>query len=134
MASSPGRPAAARTAERRDVQVHTRAEVEDVYALLRDGAIRIFRKGRVTGRDQVVEMIPGRRFAYRHLSGLPVRDYRGDVGLEPTEQETRIGWHILFRPVIFGTGWLLRWAIKRFARRCADGLAGYAQTTATREC
>lgn len=140
-----------------DVHVHTPAAAQGVYALLRDGAswpawtpidsfqleragtpdgigaIWIFGKGRVTGRDQIAEMIPGRRFGYRHLSGLPVRDYRGVVELEPTEQGTRIGWHISFRPVIFGTGWLLRWAINRFARQCADGLAGYAQTAAARE-
>ena len=140
-----------------DVQVQMRAEADNVYALLRDGAswpmwtsidsfqleragaaggigaIWSFRKGRVTGRDQVVEMIPGRRFVYRHLSGFPVRDYRGDVELEPTEHGTRIGWHISFTPVILGTGWLLRWAIERFARRCADGLASYAQTAVARE-
>lgn len=139
------------------MQVRTRAEAQEVYALLRDGAswprwtsidsfqleragapdgvgaIWIFRRGRVTGRDEIIEMIPSRRFAYRHLSGLPVRDYRGDVELEPTEQGTRIGWHISFRPVIFGTGWLLRWAMRRFVQRCADGLVGYAQATAARE-
>ena len=140
-----------------DVQVDTRALPEDVYALLQDGAswpawtpidsfrleqagapdgvgaIWIFRRGRVTGRDQVVEMIPGHRFAYRHLSGLPVRDYRGEIELQRTGQGTRVGWHISFTPMISGTGWLLRWAIRRFAQRCADGLAGYAQTTAARE-
>lgn len=140
-----------------DVQVDTRALLEDVYALLQDGAswpawtpidsfrleqagapdgvgaIWIFRRGRVTGRDQVVEMIPGHRFAYRHLSGLPVRDYRGEIELQRTGQGTRVGWHISFTPMISGTGWLLRWAIRRFAQRCADGLAGYAQTTAARE-
>ena len=140
-----------------DVQVHTRAEAEDVYALLRDGPswpawtpidsfqleqagnadgigeIWIFRNGRVTGRDQVVEMIPGHRFTYRHLSGLPVRDYRGDIELTPTERGTRIGWHICFTPAAFGTGWLLRWMIRRFIQQCADGLAAYAPTVAARE-
>ncbi|MEO7195974.1 MAG: SRPBCC family protein, partial [Pseudonocardiaceae bacterium] len=102
-----------------DVQVHTRAEPAAVYALLRDGAswprwgpidsfqlerageresegvgaIRIFRKGKVPGRDQVAELIPDRRFSYLHLSGLPVRDYRADVDLEPIEGGTRIRWH-----------------------------------------
>ncbi|MGH3811920.1 MAG: SRPBCC family protein [Pseudonocardiaceae bacterium] len=86
-----------------EVQVHTSADAATVYALLRDGAtwptwspidsfrleragdgepegpgaIRIFRKGRVTGRDQIVSLVPDRRFSYRHLTGLPVRDYRG---------------------------------------------------------
>ncbi|MDQ4105350.1 MAG: SRPBCC family protein [Actinomycetota bacterium] len=90
-----------------DIDVHARATVTAVYTLLRDGAgwpgwmsiesfeleragerelegvgaIRIFRKGKVTGRDQVTELIPDHRFSYLHLSGLPVRHYRADVEL-----------------------------------------------------
>lgn len=86
-----------------DVQVHTSADATTVYALLRDGstwptwspidsfqleragdrepeglgAIRIFGKGRVTGRDQIVGLVPHRRFSYRHvitvLSMVPLR-------------------------------------------------------------
>lgn len=138
-----------------DVQVHTRAEPAAVYALLRDGAswprwssidsfwlerageresegvgaIRVFRKGKVTGRDQVAELIPDRRFSYLHLSGLPVRDYRADVDLEPTGDGTRIRWHISFTPKAPGTGWLLRWGIGRLIRQSARGLAVCARTT-----
>jgi hypothetical protein len=140
-----------------DVQVHTRAKADDVYALLRDGAswpawapidsfhlersgnaervgeVWVFRQGKVTGRDQIVKMVPGRRFVYRHLSGLPVRDYRGDIELEPTGRGTRIRWHICFKPMAAGTAWLLRWMIRRFIQRCADGLATFALTVAARE-
>ncbi len=137
------------------IEVHTCATVSAVYALLRDGAswpgwtsiesfqleragerepegvgaIRIFRKGRVTGRDQVAELVPDRRFSYRHLSGLPVRDYRADVDLEPTEGGTRIRWHVSFTSTVPGTGWLWRWGIGRFVRQSARGLAAYAQAT-----
>jgi len=38
------------------------------------GAIRVFRRGRTTGRDQVLELVPDRRLRYASLSGLPVRD------------------------------------------------------------
>jgi hypothetical protein len=95
------------------------------------GAIRIFRKGRVTGRDQVVEVIPDRRFSYRHLSGLPVRDYRADVDLTPTADGTRIRWQVEFTPKTPGTGWLWRWGIGRFIRQSAQGLAAHAHTTAS---
>ncbi len=137
-----------------DIQVHTCAEATAVYALLRDGAswprwtsigsfqleragarepegvgaIRIFRKGKVTGRDQVAELIPDRRFSYLHLSGLPIRDYRADVDLEPSGEGTRIRWHISFRPKVPGTGWLWRWGIERFVKQSARGLAAYAHT------
>ncbi len=137
-----------------DVQVDTSADASTVYALLRDGAtwptwspidsfhleragdrepeglgaIRIFRKGRVTGRDQTVELVPDRRFSYRHLSGLPVRDYRADVDLESAGGVTRIRWHVSFMPKFPGTGWLWRWGIGRFVRQSARGLAVHAQT------
>jgi hypothetical protein len=136
-----------------EIQVHTCAETNAVYALLRDGAswprwtsiesfqlervgerepegvgaIRIFRKGKMTGRDQVAELIPDRRFSYLHLSGLPVRDYRADVDLEPTDEGTRIRWHIAFTPKVPGTGWLWRWGIRRFIMQSARGLAAHAQ-------
>ncbi|MGH3767383.1 MAG: SRPBCC family protein [Pseudonocardiaceae bacterium] len=142
-----------------DVEVHTRAAAKDVYALLQDGAswprwtgidsfqreaaddgvqdrvgaIRVFRKGRITGRDQIAELIPDRRFSYRHVSGLPVRDYRGDVDLEPVADGTRIRWRVAFRPKVPGTGWLLRWGIERFTKQNARGLAAYAQTITVRE-
>lgn len=134
-----------------DVEVRTSADAATLYGLLREGtswpdwspieffeleqageepegvgAIWVFRKGRVLGRDQVTALRPDRRFSYRHLSGLPLRDYRGDVDLEPTESGTRIRWRTSFLPKVPGTGWLWRWGIRRFVRRCAHGLAAYA--------
>ncbi len=142
-----------------DIQVHTRAKATAVYALLREGAswpgwtsidsfeleragerepegvgaIRIFRKGEVAGRDQVAELVLDRRFSYLHLSGLPVRDYRADVDLEPKAEGTRIRWHVSFTPKMPGTGWLLRWGIERFIMQCARGLAAYALTATVDE-
>lgn len=106
------------------VEVRTSGDPATVYALLRDGAswplwspiesfelewagadepegigaIRIFRRGRVTGRDQVAELVPDRRFGYRHLSGLPVRDYRATIDLDPDDGGTRIRWQVSFLP------------------------------------
>ncbi|PZS20091.1 MAG: SRPBCC family protein [Pseudonocardiales bacterium] len=141
------------------IQVHARAKANAVYALLRDGAswstwtpidsfelervgerepegvgpIRIFGKGKVAGRDQVAELILDRRFSYLHLSGLPVRDYRADVDLEPKAAGTRIRWRVSFTPKVPGSGWLWRWVIERFITQCACGLAAYAQTTSVHE-
>lgn len=141
------------------IQVDTPAKASAVYALLRDGAswpiwtpidsfeleragervpegvgaIRIFRRGKVAGRDQVAELILDRRFSYLHLSGLPVRDYRADVDLEPEADGTRIRWRVSFTPKVPGTGWLWRWAIERFITQCARGLAAYAQTASGHE-
>ena len=89
------------------------------------GAIRRFRHGRTVGRDEILEAVPGRRLAYRSLSGLPVRDYRAEVDLEPGPEGTEIRWRASFQPRLLGTGWLLERGIDRFLRGCAQaGRAG----------
>jgi hypothetical protein len=90
------------------------------------GAIRIFRRGRTIGRDQIVEVVPGRRFGYASLSGLPVRDYRAHVDLEPQANGTTIRWQASFLPVVPGTGWLLERGLRRFLDQCAQGLAEHS--------
>lgn len=90
------------------------------------GAIRIFRNGRFSGRDEVTGFEPNRRFSYIHLNGLPVRDYRAEVALEPTNGGTKIHWHVSFSAKVPGTGWLVHLALTRFIRRAVQGLAAYA--------
>jgi len=89
------------------------------------GAIRIFRTGRVTSRERVVELVPDRRLTYALESGLPLRDYQGVVELTPDATGTAISWRSRFRPAIPGTGWLYDLILGRFIQRCADGLAAY---------
>ena len=90
------------------------------------GAIRVFRRGRTTGRDEILEVIPNRRLSYASLSGLPVRSYRAQVDLEAAETGTVIRWHSSFVPEVWGTGWILERGIRRFLEQCARGLAQYA--------
>ena len=130
----------------------TTADPATVYALLRDGAswpswspiesfelerpgadepegigaVRRLRNGRVTGHDEIVELVPNRRFAYAHTSNLPVRDYRGEIDLEPTAEGTAIRWVTSFVPKLPGTGGLLRRGLDRFIADCASGLAEHA--------
>ena len=64
------------------------------------------------------------------LSGLPFRDYVGEVDLESTQGGwTTILWHSSFVPKVFGTGWLVERGIRRFLEQCAHGLAEYARST-----
>jgi polyketide cyclase/dehydrase/lipid transport protein len=135
-----------------DVGARTGASAESVFGLLTDGAtwptwspiesfelerpgdpppegvgaIRIFRKGRTTGRDQIVELVPDRRLAYVSLSGPPVRDYRAEIELEPVADGTTIRWRAAFTPKVFGTGWLLERGLRRFLEQCARGLAEHS--------
>jgi hypothetical protein len=90
------------------------------------GAVRLFRNGRIEGRDTITELISDRRLGYTHVSRLPVEDYRATVELEPDGSGTRIRWRASFRPVVPGMGPLLRVGLGRFLRRCAEGLAEYA--------
>lgn len=91
------------------------------------GAIRVFRQGRTTGRDQILELIPNRRIQYASLSGLPVRNYVGAVDLAPAPgRGTTIHWYSSFYPSTPGTGWLVELGLRRFLQQCAQGLAEYA--------
>lgn len=90
------------------------------------GAVRVLRSGRVTGRDEIVELVPDRRLSYAHTSSLPVRNYRGDVDLEPVADGTRIRWAVAFDPRYPGTGPLVRRALDGFVAKLANGLASHA--------
>lgn len=135
-----------------DVTAHSRAAPSAVFGLLVDGstwprwspiesfeleregdpppegpgAIRRFRRGRTTGRDEIVEVVQNRRFAYTSLSGLPIRDYRATIDLEPASDGTTIRWRASFFPKIPGTGWVWQRGLTRFLRDCAQGLAEHA--------
>ncbi|WP_329107843.1 SRPBCC family protein [Micromonospora sp. NBC_01699] len=95
------------------------------------GAIRVFRTGPMTSREQIVDLVPDRRLSYILLSGLPLRDYRADVDLTPTPEGTIIRWRSTFHAKLPGTGWFYRWFLGRFIRQTAEGLAAYAERDAT---
>jgi hypothetical protein len=138
-----------------DVRARSTADPSTVYKLLAEGstwpawspigsfelqqpgdgapeglnAIRVFRTGRTTSVERLVELVPNRRLSYVLLQGLPLRDYRADVDLEPAENGgTTIRWHSTFFPKRKGTGWMYRLALGKFIRKCVDGLAKYAAT------
>jgi hypothetical protein len=143
---------------RQRIEYHatTTADPATVYALLRDGAgwptwspiesfelerpgtrepeglgaVRLFRSGRVTGHDEIVELIPDRRFSYTHTSNLPIRNYRADVDLEPISRGTAIRWVSAFDPKLPGTGLLMRRALDGFIAKLTDGLAEHATAVA----
>jgi len=89
-------------------------------------AIRVFRTGRTTSVERLVELRPGRRLSYSLLHGLPLKDYRADVDLEPFDGGTNIRWHSTFQPKRPGTGWVYRLVLSKFIRRCVKGLAAHA--------
>jgi hypothetical protein len=94
------------------------------------GAVRVLRSGRVRGRDTIVELVDDRRFSYTHASSLPVKNYRGDVDLEPVDGGTAIRWVSEFDPAIPGTGGLMRRGLDGFVASLVSGLAERATADA----
>lgn len=89
------------------------------------GEVRLFRNGRYTMHEQIVERRPNERLSYTLLSGLALRDYRADIDLHPiTGSTTEVHWHTTFRPKIVGTGWLYVRALRTATQAFVDGLAG----------
>jgi len=143
------------TIRRREIDVHvvSTGAPRAVYALLLDGPswptwtdfvrVEIERPGdgggsvgeirinttRVTRvREQCVEAIPDRRYAYALLEGLPAHDYRAVVEIEP---DARGGSRIRWRATYFyaglpGTGWLFHRVLSGFVARTARQLAARA--------
>jgi hypothetical protein len=87
------------------------------------GAVRIFRTGLVTSKERVVVAEAPRHFAYELVSGLPLRDYRADIELEPDGDGTLVRWRCSFTPKLPGTGWLFRSFLAVVLRQCARGIA-----------
>lgn len=146
-----------------DIKVHSAADPATLYALLRDGrtwpdwsplgtfelrhpgdggaegigAIRVFhsrfRGIRSRTTEQVVELVPDRRFSYALLAGMPLKGYRADVDLVPADEGTTIHWHSTFDAKVPGTGWIYQRMLTDFLRQCAEGLATHAaRPTATK--
>lgn len=91
------------------------------------GAIRKVGAKPVYGREETVEYDPPKRYAYRILSGQPVKSYRADVELTPIEAGTRVRWSGRFEPSIPGTGPLMRRYFQRLVAGFARRLAAYAE-------
>jgi hypothetical protein len=100
------------------------------------GAIRVYRfriaglKGR--SREQILELVPDKKFAYSVLAGVPVRDHRADVDLTPSPGGgTDIRWSATWQPKYPGSGPLLRLSIKLIYRMFSSGLARKAEEGAS---
>lgn len=82
-------------------------------------------------REEIVETIPDRLMAYTLLSGLPMRDYRGETLLDPLPGGgTRIVWTSSFRPVP-GLGWVMQRFMKWVLSTLSGSLARAAETRST---
>jgi uncharacterized protein YndB with AHSA1/START domain len=90
------------------------------------GAIRVIRARGMAIEEEITAFEPPNRMTYRLVAGAPIRDHEGVVRFEPDGAGTRVTWSIHFRPLIPGTGWLLRAVLTRELRDVLDRLAAHA--------
>ncbi len=92
------------------------------------GAIRVLRARGLAIEEEVTAFDAPRRMAYRVVAGVPIRDHRGEVEFVGSGAGTEVSWSIRFRPLIPGTGGLLRRVFQRvleaILRRFAEELRG----------
>lgn len=132
---------------------HTPAKPSAVYRLLRDGstwpewtavdefrleregdgepegvgAVRVFRSGRVTGRDEITGFEQDRQFRYVHLGGLPVKNYEAVIDLAAAGDGTDVTWRVTFDPKFPFTGMFVHKALTKFITINVEGLAKHAE-------
>ena len=94
------------------------------------GAVKRLGGKPVYSREETVDYDPPRHYAYRILSGPPVKAYRADVDLAPLAGGTRIRWSFRFEPRVPGTGPLMRLFFGRMVAGFARRLAAYADNRA----
>jgi len=91
------------------------------------GAIKKLGGKPIYSREETVEYNPPTHYAYRILSGQPVRSYRADVELTAIDGGTHIRWAFRFEPKIPGTGAFMRFYFARIIAGFVRRLATYAE-------
>jgi len=88
------------------------------------GAVRCLGSYGLNAFEEILEFEPPKRLTYRLLKGgLPLKNHRGEVVFEPSENGTKVIWRCRFDSRIPGLGPLLRLFITRFFREALEGFA-----------
>ena len=77
------------------------------------GAIRVIRGAGLAIEEEVSAFDPPMRMSYRISAGLPIRDHQGEIRVAPLEGASEVRWTVCFRPLVPGTGPLLRYLLRR---------------------
>jgi carbon monoxide dehydrogenase subunit G len=91
------------------------------------GAIRKLGRPGFYVREKILATDPPHLQSYTLLSGLPVKDYRGDVELHPDGDATRIDWRGSFGVKVPGTGPILQRLLRSTIAKTASALAREAE-------
>ena len=88
------------------------------------GSIRWYRAGRTTSVEKILEVDDGRRFVYTVVKGVPVRNYRAEVTLTPTDDGTHIRWSASWDRTIAGR--IVQRALRKFYPKMMNQLVAAA--------
>jgi uncharacterized protein YndB with AHSA1/START domain len=93
-------------------------------------AVRVVRASGLAIEERVTVFEPCKRMEYVVTGGVPLRDHRGTVVLDAVEgdgESSVVGWSVELRPLIPGTGWILRRATEGLIRDGLDGLRRFME-------
>ena len=77
------------------------------------GSVRIVTIGKRQFRERIEKIKPQCNISYSLLSGAPVNNYIGSIDIEPISSNTLITWNVQFKPKVLGSGWIVKWFVKR---------------------
>jgi uncharacterized protein YndB with AHSA1/START domain len=94
------------------------------------GAIRVLHLAGPPVREEITAFEPPRLLSYRLLSGLPVRDHRGTIRLEPVVAGTRMSYLVETEPTLGPASPLALALLRRAVEEIASGIAAEAERRA----
>jgi uncharacterized protein YndB with AHSA1/START domain len=95
------------------------------------GAIRVLTVAGPPMREEVIAYERPYRFAYKILSGLPVRDHVGTVEMQPRDEGTEIVYAVKTTPTIPLAGPVFMAVLKKAIRDLLGGVAKESERRAT---
>jgi len=96
------------------------------------GAIRVLRMPGATVREEVTAFDRPHDYAYRMLSGAPLRDYVSTVTFTPAEQGTALAYSVSAVPTIPVVGFAIDLLVKGLIHALARAAAVEAERTESR--
>jgi uncharacterized protein YndB with AHSA1/START domain len=91
------------------------------------GAVRRIEAVGPTIVEEIIDYQRPTRYAYKMLSGAPVRDHVGTVELREAGTGTEVSWHLRSTPTIPGSGWLLSAVLHRVIGELLKGAVNAAE-------
>ena len=77
--------------------------------------------------EEIIDYQRPTRYAYKMLSGAPVRDHVGTVELREAGTGTEVSWHLRSTPTIPGSNWLLSAVLHRVIGELLKGAVNAAE-------